>query len=110
MIEYAIRTYERSNVNFEVVDIENTNDCGLYTRSFDKIFSFFCFQLVYNKLVALRNMHLMLKRGGEMLFTFFLIIPIVGVYKSMDTEWQKYIDVSIKIVVYLVVRGINIHI
>ncbi|XP_026812473.1 juvenile hormone acid O-methyltransferase-like isoform X1 [Rhopalosiphum maidis] len=91
MVEYAKKTYERSKMGFEVLDIENTNDCSFYSHKFNKIFSFFCLHRVSNKADSLSNMHLMLKSGGEMLINFLLIDPLVELYTCMDIEWQKYI-------------------
>jgi len=100
MIEYAKKTYKYFKVDFRVMDIGNANDCNAYSFSFDKIFSFFCFQMVPNIPDALHNTHLMLKSGGEVLINFLLILPMVELYKIMDLEWKKYIDVSTKIVDY----------
>jgi len=73
-------------VDFKVLNIENTNECRLYAHSFDKIFSFCCFHCVRNKLDALKNIHLMLKSGGEVLFDYSLITPLVESYKYLDAE------------------------
>nr|AHW46050.1 juvenile hormone acid methyltransferase [Aphis gossypii] len=91
MVEYAKKTYGCSKIDFKVLDIENANDCSFYSHRFNKIFSFFCFHWVHNKVDSLRSMHLMLKNGGEILFNFLLINPLIELYKSMDAEWQKYI-------------------
>lgn len=82
-------------MDFQVLDIENVNDCTNHSESFDKIFSFFCFHWVQNKVDALFNMHMMLKRGGEILINFLLINPLVELYKHMDEEWNIYIKVSV---------------
>lgn len=82
-------------MDFEVLDIENPYDCVSHLEKFDKIFSFFCFHWIDNKPDAIVNMHLMLKHGGEILIHFLLINPIVELYKYMDDEWRKYINVSI---------------
>ncbi|KAL4098909.1 hypothetical protein QTP88_023425 [Uroleucon formosanum] len=92
MVEFAKRTYGCSKINFKVLDIENTHDCSFYSYRFNKIFSFFCFHWVHNKVDSLLNMHLMLKSGGEILVNFILINPLVELYKCMDTEWHKYIE------------------
>lgn len=97
MVEYARKTYGCSEIDFKVLDIENSNDCSLYLHTFNKIFSFFCFHWIHNKVDALLNTHLMLKSCGEILFDFFLVNPLVELHKSMDAEWQKYIKVSIYI-------------
>jgi len=101
MVEYAKKTYGCPKVDFKIVDIENANSCNFYLHNFDKIFSFFCFHWIHNKHDALINMHSMLKKGGEILINFMLINPVVELYKSMDAEWKKYIDVSNLIIVYL---------
>lgn len=95
MVDYAQKTYGCTNIDFKVLDIENTNDCALYSYKFNKIFSFFCFHWVRNQLDALVNMHSMLKSGGEILVEFVLINPIFELYKCMDVEWKQYINVSI---------------
>lgn len=95
MVDYANKKYGSITTNFKVLDIEKGNDCANCSDSYDKIFSFFCFHWIRNKDDALFNMHLMLKRGGEILVYFFLINPMVDLYKSMDEEWQHYIKVSI---------------
>jgi len=95
MVEYAKKNFERSQMDFKTLDIENAKDCSsFYTRRFNKIFSFFCFHWIHNKVNSLFNMHLMLKSGGEILINFLLINPLVELYKCMDEEWQKYIKVS----------------
>lgn len=99
MIEYAKNTYEISNkMNFEVLDIENSNECQPYSCYFNKLFSFFCFHWIHKKTDALANMHIMLKNGGEILVHFLLVNPLFELYKYMDAEWQKYVDVSIPFV------------
>lgn len=95
MVEYSQKTYGCSKLDFNILDIENANDCAFNSYSFDKIFSFFCFHWVRNKLDALINMHSMLKSGGEILVHFLLINPVFELYKCMDGEWKEYIDVSI---------------
>ncbi|XP_026813779.1 juvenile hormone acid O-methyltransferase-like isoform X2 [Rhopalosiphum maidis] len=91
MVEYAKKTYECSKMGFEVLDIENVNDCSFYSNRFNKIFSFFCFHWIHNKPDTLCNLHLMLKNGGEMLINFLLINPFAELYTSLDAEWQKYV-------------------
>jgi len=100
MVEYAKKTYGCSKIDFKVLDIENANDCSFYSHRFNKIFSFFCFHWVHNKADSLRSMHLMLKNGGEILFNFLLINPLIELYKCMDAEWQKYIKVSIYVIYF----------
>jgi len=96
MVEYAKKNFGCSEMDFKVLDIENANDCGSsYLLRFNKIFSLFCFHWIHNKVGALLNMHLMLKSGGEILIDFMLINPLVELYKFMDEEWQKYIEVGI---------------
>ncbi|KAL4111906.1 hypothetical protein QTP88_015777 [Uroleucon formosanum] len=94
MIEYAKNFFECSKIEFKVLDIENSNDCSFYSHRFNKIFSFFCFHWIHNKVNTLLNMHLMLKSGGEILIDFLLINSLVEMYKFMDEEWQKYIEVG----------------
>lgn len=94
MVEYAKKNSKCSKIDFKVLDIENNNDCTIYSQSFNKIFSFFCFHWVHNKFDALVNMHSMLKSGGEILVNFLLINPVVELYKCMDAEWQTYIKVN----------------
>jgi len=95
MVEYAKNFFGCSEMDFKVLDIENANDCcSSYPLRFNKIFSFFCFHWIHNKVGALRNMHLMLKSGGEILIDFLLINPLVELYKFMDEEWQIYIKVG----------------
>lgn len=94
MIAYAKKTYGCSKIDFKVLDIENSNDCTYYSHSFNKIFSFYCLHWVCNKVNALINMHLMLKSGGDILIQFLLRNPLVELYKYMDAEWQKYIQVN----------------
>lgn len=94
MVEYAKKNIKCSKIDFKVLDIENSHDCIIYSQSFNKIFSFFCFHWVHNKFNALVNMHYMLKSGGEMLINFLLINPVVELYKCMDAEWHKYIKVN----------------
>ncbi|XP_026810740.1 juvenile hormone acid O-methyltransferase-like [Rhopalosiphum maidis] len=91
MVEYAKKTYECSKMGFEVLDIENVNDCSFYSNRFNKIFSFLCLHWVHNKSNALCNMYLMLKNGGEILVNFLLINPFIEWHKSLDAEWQKYV-------------------
>ncbi|CAI6361977.1 unnamed protein product [Macrosiphum euphorbiae] len=91
MVEYAKKTYGCSKMDFKVLDIENAHDCSFYSHRFNKIFSFFCFHWVHNKVDSLLNMHLMLKSGGEILVNFLLIAPLGELYECMDTEWQIYI-------------------
>ncbi|XP_027849621.2 juvenile hormone acid O-methyltransferase-like [Aphis gossypii] len=91
MIEYAKKTYGCSNIDFKVLNIENANDCSLYSNRFDKIFSFLCLHWVHNKVNSLCNMYLMLKSGGELLLNFLLTNPLVELYTHLDAEWQKYI-------------------
>ncbi|XP_060865766.1 LOW QUALITY PROTEIN: juvenile hormone acid O-methyltransferase-like [Metopolophium dirhodum] len=91
MVEFAKKNYGCSKMDFKVLDIENAHDCSFYSHTFNKIFSFFCFHWVHNKVDSLLNMHLMLKSGGEILVNFMLINPLVELYKCMDTEWQIYI-------------------
>lgn len=100
MVEYAKKTYGCSTVDFRVLDIENANNCNLYSGSFDKMFSFGSFHWVHNVPDALKNIHLMMKNGGEILATYLLINPVIECYKFMDAEWKNYIDVSVKIIVY----------
>lgn len=97
MIEYAKNTYGCSNnkIEFKVLDIECADDCKPHLCCFNKLFSFFCFHWVQNKHDALVNMNKMLKSGGEILIQFLLFNPFFDLYKCMDTEWQKYVDVSI---------------
>ncbi|XP_060840999.1 juvenile hormone acid O-methyltransferase-like isoform X2 [Rhopalosiphum padi] len=97
MVKYAKKTYERSKMSFEVLDIENTNDCSFYSHKFNKIFSFFCFHWVRNKADSLSNMNLMLKSGGEILINFMLTNPFAELYTSVDPEWLKYVkDIKYK--------------
>lgn len=96
MIEYAKKNYGCSMIDFKVLDIEDDN-CPFYSHKFNKIFSFFCFHWIHNKVDSLVNLHKMLKSGGEILIHFMLINPLVELYKCMDEEWQKYIKVSIYI-------------
>ncbi|XP_025206653.1 juvenile hormone acid O-methyltransferase-like [Melanaphis sacchari] len=91
MIEYAKKTYGCSKKDFKVLDIDNVNDCSLYSHKFNKIFSFFCFHWIHNKADSLRSLHSMLKNGGEILLDFLLINPWIATYKSLDAEWQKYV-------------------
>ncbi|KAE9534178.1 hypothetical protein AGLY_008685 [Aphis glycines] len=91
MVEHAKKTYGCSKMDFKVLDIGNANDCSFYSNRFNKIFSFYCFHWVQNKVDSLRSMNLMLKSGGELLLNYLLITPLVELYKFMDTEWQKYI-------------------
>eukprot|EP00102_Acyrthosiphon_pisum_P021025 XP_016658235.1 PREDICTED: juvenile hormone acid O-methyltransferase-like [Acyrthosiphon pisum] len=92
MVEYAKSSFGRSDMDFKALDIENANHCGSsYFRGFNKIFSFFCFHWIHNKVDSLLNMHLMLKSGGEILINFLLINPLVEMYKILDEEWQQYI-------------------
>lgn len=98
MIEYAKNNYEISNkMNFEVVDIENSNQCQPYSCYFNKLFSFFCFHWIKKKQDALVNMHNMLKNNGEILIHFLLVNPLFELYKCMDAKWQQYADVSISL-------------
>jgi len=101
MVEYAKKTYGCANMDFKVLDIENTNDCSFYSHRFNKIFSFFCLHWVHNKFDSFLNMQLMLKSGGEILINFLLINPIAELYTFMDEEWQKYIKVSIYVTIFL---------
>ncbi|KAL5239346.1 hypothetical protein ACI65C_006756 [Semiaphis heraclei] len=92
MVEYAKKNFGRSQIDFKALDIENAKDCSsFYSCRFNKIFSFFCFHWIHNKVNSLFNMHLMLKSGGEILINFLLVNPLVELYKCMDEEWQKYI-------------------
>lgn len=94
MINYAKSRYKRNEIEFKIMDIENTIDCSSYSQFYDKIFSFYCFHWVYNKEKAMKNVYTMLKPRGEILILFLLINPMVHLYKSLDVEWQKYIKVS----------------
>jgi len=91
MIEYAIKNYENSNLNFSVLDIDNDNECTIYSNNFTKIFSFFCFQWVYKKSDALVNMYSMLKNGGEVLIHILFLVPLDEMYKHIDAEWINYL-------------------
>jgi len=98
MIEYAIKHYENSNLNFSVLDIENANDCTIYSNNFNKIFSFFCFHRLLKKSDALVNMHSMLKNSGEVLIHILFINPVYEMYKHLDAEWLNYVKVSILLI------------
>ncbi|XP_025206669.1 juvenile hormone acid O-methyltransferase-like [Melanaphis sacchari] len=91
-IEYAKKKYGCSKKDFKVLDIDNANDCSLYSHKFNKIFSFFCFHWIHNKADSLRSLYSMLKNGGEIFLDFLLIPPLIVLYKSLDAEWQKYVE------------------
>jgi len=97
LIEYAIKNYENSNLNFSVLDIENDNDCTIYSNNFTKIFSIFCFHWIHKKSDALVNMHSMLKNSGEVLLHILFINPVYVMYTHLDAEWINYLKVSISL-------------
>lgn len=96
MVEYAKGAYGCSKMDFKVLDVENAEDCAAFRpRGVNKIFSFFCFHWINNKFDALVNMRSLLESGGDILVHFMLINPVTELYKDMDKEWHKYIEVSL---------------
>jgi len=106
MIEYAIKNYENSNLNFSVLDINNDKKCTIYSNNFTKIFSFFCFHWINKKSDALVNMYSMLKNSGEVLLHILIINPVYEMYTHLDAEWINYLKVSI-LLRYLLVLNIK---
>jgi juvenile hormone acid methyltransferase len=94
MIQYATETYTHSKLRFTMFDL--VKDIGetaqLQPSVYDKIFSFFCLHFIQDHRKALRNVHSLLRTGGEILIVFFGTCSVYKAYEiqSRKPEWQPY--------------------
>ncbi|XP_074036879.1 juvenile hormone acid O-methyltransferase isoform X2 [Leptinotarsa decemlineata] len=92
MVDFARTNFQDPKVSHLQLDISTENlPCDLENR-FDHVFSFFCFHWIQKPEQAMKNIHKMLKPGGEMFITFMERNPFDQPYKNLSKyeKWAKY--------------------
>lgn len=100
MIEYCGKLEVDPRVSFRQLDIQTQELPKEFENRFDLITSFFCFHYVTDFSQALRNMHKMLKPGGELLFIqptnsnplylCYRELSKIDKWRSLFKEFDKY--------------------
>ncbi|XP_050523729.1 juvenile hormone acid O-methyltransferase-like [Daktulosphaira vitifoliae] len=91
MVEFANDCYNVPEVEFQIMDIQDSSTCLFYTEYFNKIFSFMCLHWAVDQQKVMNNIYSMLKSDGEILITFLKYNPFFKIYESLDMEFQKYV-------------------
>ncbi|XP_050523728.1 juvenile hormone acid O-methyltransferase-like [Daktulosphaira vitifoliae] len=91
MIKFAKHSNEITKIEFKTMNIEDSISSSFYSNHFNKIFSFMCFHWVSDKPIALKNIYLMLKFGGEILMTFLTNNPFFQMYKILGPDFDEYV-------------------
>lgn len=95
MIEYARKTQIHPKLSFEQFDLNvELEKQNLHLECVDHIFSFNCLHWVRNLRIGFRNLHKLLKPGGDMLVLFSLSNPIFENYKELaeNSPWSGYLS------------------
>ena len=96
MIQHAKTNYTKPRVTFAQLDIAKELPNNKVTRTFSKIFSFYCLHWIKDQGVALHNIHRLLEPNGEALMVFLAKNPLFEVYRKLAAkpEWASIMQVG----------------
>lgn len=86
-------TFERLNIASDIQGFLKSQNGAL----FDHVTSFYCLHWVQDQLLAMRNIHSLLKENGNCLMAFIGKMKIFDIYEDMAQmrKWEKFMhDVS----------------
>lgn len=94
MVRYAKESYaDLEDVEFSQLDIVGDVEAFLRNHSpFDHVTSFYCLHWIQNQMLALQNIHKLLKPNGNCLLAFISNMAIFDIYEDMaqTTRWGKF--------------------
>ncbi|XP_065209418.1 juvenile hormone acid O-methyltransferase-like isoform X2 [Planococcus citri] len=92
MVNLGRNHYSDPRLNFDVLNLTNSEEVEKYESNFDLVFSFYCLNWIPDQRLALKNMYSMLKPGGEMLFTLVVDSPnhLVWELTAASPKWSAY--------------------
>ncbi len=79
------------------MDISKAIPAHKVTRTFSKVFSFYCLHWVKDQATALSNIHRLLEADGEILLVFLARNPLFSAYRRLAEKdaWKGYMQVSV---------------
>lgn len=96
MLRYAKENFSHPKLVYDVLDIGgNISSFQKMYGQFERVYSFFCLQLVNDKKVAIRNISSLLARGGECILLFLLGGRRSDDWKTLGRmeRWKDYREV-----------------